>query len=116
MGKFDRQFEGDGYSDNPFYSPDKNGLELLYTAEGDIPYEFSILAVFRDVATGAYFAAYDSGCSCPTPFEGVTGLDGMTRIKKIKDFDNFVKDGFYEIDYFDIRKIRRGLDKHLKSS
>lgn len=60
-----------------YYNPEKFGLKIL----GDIDwssgyYEFDQTVVWQD-EQGQMFYAEDSGCSCPSPFEGV-GLDDLT--------------------------------------
>lgn len=53
-----------------YYAPYEWGLEFVASHEtkGE-PYQFSLVAVFKDPVTGEYFWAQDSGCSCPVPFE-----------------------------------------------
>lgn len=56
---------------NIYYDPEKFGL----TAVGEVDwlgggYEFDLTVVWRRDLDGALVYAEDSGCSCPTPFEG----------------------------------------------
>lgn len=51
----------------------------------DEPYEFGLIALWRD-AYGNLRAAYDEGCSCPTPFEGFTPAD-FREIRKPEDIE-----------------------------
>lgn len=56
---------------DPYYSPDEFGLEIVGEIEWmDEPFEFDMTVVWRDPSTGQFYAADDSGCSCPSPFEG----------------------------------------------
>ena len=62
-----------------YYTPAEYGL----TSAGEIDfssgsYEFDITAVWRD-ASGQLYYADDSGCSCPSPFEGFRSLDDLTK-------------------------------------
>ncbi len=124
MGKFNRQFGEFNAprwgNKNPYYNPAECGLEIVGTADADLSWEFDMIVVWKDVATGAFFAAHDSGCSCPTPFEDVTGLDKMTRIKKVEDFDRFaephLKGSYTQIPVAEIRKIRTSLSRRLKNA
>lgn len=42
----------------------------------DADYEFDLTAAWVD-ASGHYYWADDSGCSCPTPFEDITSLSDL---------------------------------------
>lgn len=56
--------------------PQKFGLELVADMDlRDGPYEFDIVAVWRDLETGGLYYGTDSGCSCPVPFEGLSKSD-----------------------------------------
>lgn len=51
-------------------------IELRYMS-----YEFSQFGVFFDPNDSTYWTGRDSGCSCPTPWESVTGTDHLTGPK-----------------------------------
>jgi|ERR1035437_10252693 hypothetical protein len=53
---------------NPYYSPEKLGLEMISFEEDGLSYEFNTLC-FWATSDGSVYSAQDSGCSCPTPFE-----------------------------------------------
>lgn len=56
-----------------YYSPEDYGLRMLGTIElDDEPWQFHIVAVWQDIETGKVLYGYDSGCSCPLPFEDYT--------------------------------------------
>ena len=58
------------YDNNPYYSPEKSGLEIIGEVDfSDGSYQFNYLVVWKDLATGKLYYAEDSGCSCPSPFE-----------------------------------------------
>jgi hypothetical protein len=63
---------------NIYYNPESCGLEIF--AEEDIggSYEFDTLCVWREKKTGFLYWAQDSGCSCPTPFEGRSSIADLT--------------------------------------
>lgn len=57
---------------NVYYSPEDFGLTLLGVIDwSDGNYVFDYTAVWMDEA-GRVLYADDSGCSCPSPFEGMT--------------------------------------------
>lgn len=73
----DRDFDGN----NPSYDPAKCGLEQVgYLSAHDQCYSFDEVYLWRDLATGQFYFAGDSGCSCPIPFESYTSLATLTRI------------------------------------
>ena len=53
---------------NPYYDPESLGLEKISFEEPGLSYEFNTLC-FWSTGDGRVFSAFDSGCSCPTPFE-----------------------------------------------
>lgn len=54
-----------------YYDPAKHGLEIVGSIEeDDLDYEFNIFLVLKHTESGKVFYCDDSGCSCPTPFEG----------------------------------------------
>jgi hypothetical protein len=53
-----------------FASPAAFGLESFGSIDwSDGGYDFDYIAVWRDLGTGTFYYAEDSGCSCPSPFE-----------------------------------------------
>lgn len=57
--------------ENVYNSPEKHDLEIFgsFDNRDDLFYEFDMTVVFRDLRTGLFYVASDSGCSCPMPFE-----------------------------------------------
>lgn len=72
----DYEFPSD-YDGNPYYNPEACGLEVVATAEYVSGYEFDMRVVWRHPASGRYYTARDSGCSCPTPFEDYHKLSDL---------------------------------------
>jgi hypothetical protein len=68
------------FNGNPYYNPERCGLVILQTLEADLSYEFEIFVLWKDIETGNAYFGYDSGCSCPTPFEDFTSLYDMTQV------------------------------------
>jgi hypothetical protein len=72
-----------GYDMNPYYYPENCGLELICSYDiNNEPYQFNLVAVWRDVKTGKFYKGQDSGCSCPTPFEDFHSLSDMAEISR----------------------------------
>lgn len=65
------------------YQPENYGFEQI----GEIDwssgsYEFDLTTVWRHTASGAFYMADDSGCSCPSPYEDVRTLLDLTPIPR----------------------------------
>lgn len=62
-----------------YHSPAKLGLEVVAEVELSEPnYSFDIAMVWYHFERDAFYAARDTGCSCPSPFEDYTSLDVLT--------------------------------------
>lgn len=75
---------------NPYYAPEKMGLEILATIEDEPNWDFDIMAIWTDGSR--LYWANDSGCSCPTPFEDYNNLESLSSgdvsacLRAIDDF------------------------------
>jgi len=74
------------WDNNAYDNPEKHGLVLL----GDIEwsresYEFNMTAVWHEPATGAFYWADDSGCSCPSPFETYDNVADLTKAERTQN-------------------------------
>lgn len=63
-----------------YCSPEDFGLKAVGDIDTAGAWEFSMLAVWRREVDGVMFWGTDSGCSCPSPFEGVTSTDDLREI------------------------------------
>lgn len=84
-------------SPNPEDESEDCGLTLLARFdEDDLSYEFNTFLLLQDNETGNVYGVSDSGCSCPTPFEDVHGLDDMAYLPSVTAakalFDQWNKD------------------------
>ena len=68
-------------SSNPYYNPEVLGLEMI-SFEEEPDYNFNIIC-FWATEDGQIYAANDSGCSCPTPFEDYCGKDQKEVLQKL---------------------------------
>lgn len=70
---------------NIYYSPEQFGLELVKDVEwSDEAYQFCQTALWRD-HDGNFYVATDSGCSCPSPFEGYTEVKQLDQVLTFGD-------------------------------
>lgn len=106
------------YDRNIYSNPENCGLKLLGGLYEDLCYEFNDLIVLKHKESGKLFWATDSGCSCPTPFEGYTFNDerdnDLNRLNK-STFPSFKK----AVDAFptgalERRNLLNKVKKHLE--
>lgn len=63
---------------NVYYNPEDFGLVIVGSTELSEPcYSFDTLVVWQHIETGEFYAAHDSGCSCPSPFEDFSGVEDL---------------------------------------
>ena len=63
---------------NVYYNPEAFGLKVV--AEIDYSsqyYEYDTRVVWQHIESGKFYTARDSGCSCPTPFEGCSSIEDL---------------------------------------
>lgn len=64
---------------NVYSSPEDFGLEEVTEVDWyDDSYGFDLTVVWRHKETGQLYWASDSGCSCPSPFEGYNGIEDLS--------------------------------------
>lgn len=66
------------YNPDLYNQPEKFGIKTIGEVEwDDESYSFNITAVWQsEEDPKLFYWASDSGCSCPSPFEGFTSLEG----------------------------------------
>lgn len=78
-----------------YYNPQEYGLVTVATYDAFEPgYDFDMLVVWRETATGKLWAATDSGCSCPTPFEDHTWPTDFTEVRSWQDVKELLDTAF----------------------
>ena len=73
---------------NVYYDPEKFGLTVIGEIDVGASYEFDMVAFWKG-ADGCVYAASDSGCSCPSPFQS-TGMDDLERIPDLNAARRFI--------------------------
>ena len=64
-----------------YYSPDEFGLETIGEIQwGEQSYDFDLTVLWKRKSDGDFFMAEDSGCSCPSPFDGINSIDKLTQV------------------------------------
>lgn len=103
------------WDSNPYYHPEKFGLEIVGTAElEDEPYQFDLLVVWRDVDGNLYYA-HDTGCSCPSPFEEFNSVDDLDKLISLDDLQEYRKgwDGEIQPDSYRNNQVTGLIEKVL---
>ena len=57
------------FNNNPYYSPEKCGLEMFAEIDTAGSYEFDLFVVWKKLDDNTLWWDTDSGCSCPSPFD-----------------------------------------------
>ena len=81
-----------GYEHNAYYNPKNVGAELV--AEFDLSaacYSFDRIILLRKLDDNTYWVGHDSGCSCPTPFEGHYFPNSFDQVRAPHDVEDFTK-------------------------
>ena len=94
------------FNNNPYYSPEKCGLEIIDELAKEPDYDFEMVIVWKDQQTGKLFWDSDSGCSCPTPFEDVRNLSDLAELNE-ENFFNFKQacENIYSVDKQELDKF-----------
>lgn len=107
------------YGQNVSSTPEQFGFERIGEVDWeDESYSFDFTVILRDLDTGAFYTADDSGCSCPSPFENVGRRDtagpftAHEVIAAITERLNSEQERVVSYGYVD----RRDVDPHVRES
>ena len=64
---------------NIYYNPENSGMTIFDSIDTAGSYEFDIFLILKKLDDNSLYYTYDSGCSCPTPFEDVCEVDEITH-------------------------------------
>jgi hypothetical protein len=100
---------------NLYYYPEKCGIEIIAEIDPEEAYEFDTLLVFRVIGTGEIKWAHDTGCSCPTPFEGM-GIDDLRDLElDDPDWRREVENQMHRGNTGDVQAFLRKVEEALKN-
>lgn len=91
-----------GWGDKTIYNdPEHFGLKQEFSCEAsNASYSFDMLVVWRKLDDGSLWYATDSGCSCPSPFEGYASFPAtLTRVANPADLHDVLDRCAYETEY-----------------
>lgn len=72
-------------------------------------YDFDTFVVWRHKKTGELYYGQDSGCSCPSPFERISGIEELSRLGDLTSFERELE--AWASQYFDAQAISDVVDK-----
>jgi hypothetical protein len=104
------------YESNIRCHPEKWGLEVVASYDTGGAYDFDEYIIFKD-KEGNHYYAYDSGCSCPTPFEDFNSMADLTPITDFGVFKSTIKawnSASLDEKLGLIAKVKESLDKVKK--
>lgn len=98
------------------YDPEAFGLTVIDSIDySSGNYEFDIRIVWKHTS-GKFYTARDSGCSCPSPFEGYTSLDKLDELnfeELKKEVDNELKSEYRNISKGDAESFLEAVESSL---
>lgn len=102
------------FDNNPYYNPEKCGLEIIHSIDTGGSYEFDMLVVWKKLDDNTLWYDSDSGCSCPSPFDNRDHRHDLKPITtdNFNGFDEALKN-HYNIQDEDYLKIRDAVKKYL---
>lgn len=106
------------FEENPYYYPEKCGLEIFTSIDTADSYDFNLFVIWKQLETGNLYWDTDSGCSCPSPFDNCDNGHDLKLITEdtFYNFDQALKN-HYRIstsDYLNIsKKVKDYLDENL---
>lgn len=83
-----------GYYGNPYGSPEKFGLKIV-SVVGHMDYDFNMCVVWQSAIftdSPAHYYGFDSGCSCPSPFENIFSIKDLHCLRDFEPFEREVTD------------------------
>ena len=92
----------------PYYNAPEQLEHLVTLSDPNASYDFSDVILVKDTSDGKLYAAHDSGCSCPSPFESHTFPTDFTEIRSVEDFLNFMNS--VEYTKYDQRDIDSAIE------
>lgn len=103
------------FNENPYYSPEKCGLEIFESIDTAESYEFNMFVIWKKIDDNTLWFDTDSGCSCPSPFDNADhGHDLKPITKKTLHGFNEALKNHYQITQEDINNISRKVKDYLK--
>lgn len=103
------------YDDNLYYNPEKSGLYIVAELDENEAWQFSKTVVWKEINGDKLYWAYDSGCSCPTPFEDYNGIESLEVLTKTTrdNLESCVNEEYRSYFIEDKERFWREVEKEL---
>lgn len=83
------------------YNPEKYGVTIVECFDAyEQNYDFHQVLVVKSIETGRLYAATDSGCSCPIPFEDHKFPSDFIEVRKWEDVKRLMDEHFPRDSYY----------------
>lgn len=106
------------YDTNVYDNPEKHGLEIIgELRDPNESYDFDTVVFWK--SGRKVYAAHDSGCSCPSPFEGyndIKDLERITRVAAAQQFIESFEDNYLKYDVAAKRDLLAAVGKVLRGA
>ena len=103
------------FNENPYFSPEKCGLEIFEDIDTAGSYEYDMFVVWKKIDDNTLWWDTESGCSCPIPFDN---SDNGHDLKPITEETwHGVKEALKNhcnISLSDINNLTRKVKEYLK--
>lgn len=76
-----------------YWNHDENLEHIVTLTDPNACYDFCDLMVIKDKRDGKLYAATDSGCSCPTPFEDHVFPTDFSELRSASDLESLAANG-----------------------
>lgn len=92
-----------GWNDpDPYYNPEKFGLEIVVSHDVAPSYEYDMIVVWRHKESGRLYVAHDSGCSCYSPFEWLTDMNDLSEVRSVEEIRSFAESHWSTTDVYEL--------------
>lgn len=99
-------YKRQSWRSNVEYHPEHFLLTVIDVIETGGAYEFDTSILWQH-ANGTFWYAHDSGCSCPTPFEGYDFNEGLEQVRNLDHLEDLLKNQHYNVRLADVIDMRR---------
>ena len=104
------------FTENPYYNPEKCGLEIFDSIDTAGSYEFDLFVIWRKLDDNTLWWDSDAGCSCPSLFDNGDNGNDLKPITNdtFHGFDEALKN-HYEISAADYKAMKKKVKDFLKA-
>ena len=102
------------FNENPYYYPEKCGLEIFESIDTAGSYEYDMFVIWKKLDDGTLWWDSDSGCSCPVPFDNSDNGHDLKPITEetLHGFNEALKN-HYQISQGDVLSISKKVRDYL---